>query len=151
MLLIPESECTTSTFGAFISSEIGAKSLIGSYGRFLNSAGLTAIAVEASRRVWPSGVARATCAHADVAGGAAAVVDHHLLAERLAERKRQNPRDDVGRPAGRERDDERDGAVGKGSRGPDQAQQRRGTDGSHRHAAQLAAPSGRTHSFHSLL
>jgi hypothetical protein len=99
----------------------------------LNSAGLTAIAVEASRRVWPSGV------------------DHHLLAERLAERKRENPRDDVGRTARRERDDERDGAVGKGSRGPDQAQQRRGADGSHRHAAQLAAPSGRTHSFHSLL
>ena len=61
MLLMPDSGWTTSTFGAFTSSEIGAKSLIGSYGRFLNSAGLTAIAVEASSRVWPSGVARATC------------------------------------------------------------------------------------------
>jgi hypothetical protein len=30
MLLIPDPGCTTSTFGAFTSSEIGAKSLIGS-------------------------------------------------------------------------------------------------------------------------
>ena len=84
MLLMPESGRTTSTFGAFTSSEIGAKSLIGSYGRFLNSAGLTAIAVEASSRVWPSGRRARDLPHAGVAGGAAAVVDHELLPERLA-------------------------------------------------------------------
>jgi len=45
-VMMPESERTTSTFGALTSSEIGAKSLTGSYGRLLNSAVFTAIAVE---------------------------------------------------------------------------------------------------------
>src|SRR5215469_12065675 len=52
---------TTSTFSTTASSVIGAKSLIGSYGRSLNSDGLTAaLPTGTSASVYPSGAALAT-------------------------------------------------------------------------------------------
>ena len=65
--------------------------------------------------------------HAGVAAAAGAIVDDHALAERLRQRLGQDARDDVGRPAGRERHDQRDGAgriVRLGGRGRQRGQQR---------------------------
>ena len=47
---------------------------------------------------------------ADAAAGAADILDDHRLAERCPHLVRHDPRRDVGRPAGRERHDQRDGA-----------------------------------------
>ena len=50
---------------------------------------------------------------ADHAGAAAAIVDRHRLAERIADRMRDQPRRDVDRAAGRVGHHDGDGAAGK--------------------------------------
>jgi hypothetical protein len=53
--------------------------------------------------------------HAGIAASAAAVVDDHRLAQRLLQGERDDARNDVGRPARRERHDQGDHALGIGS------------------------------------
>ena len=53
---------------------------------------------------------------ADHAGAAAAIVDRHRLAERRADRLRDQPRRDVDRPAGRVGHHDGDGAARKALR-----------------------------------
>jgi hypothetical protein len=53
----------------------------------------------------------------DIAAGAAAVLDHELLAELASELLRHDAGDDVGRAAGRERHHQADGLGGIGLRG----------------------------------
>ncbi len=67
--------------------------------------------------VWPSGGAETTACVPMRAGRAGAVLDHDVLAERLAERRRDQPRDDVAGAARRIGDDDVDGAVREGLRG----------------------------------
>src|SRR3984957_2770272 len=62
---------------------------------------------------------------ADVAGGAGAVLDQDRLAERLIEMSADDARQDVGRAAGRERDDEGERAIRPGC-GPGAGKRRRG-------------------------
>jgi hypothetical protein len=49
---------------------------------------------------------------ADVGAGAAAVLDNDLLVETLRHRRRHEPRDNVERTAGRDRNDETDRLLG---------------------------------------
>jgi hypothetical protein len=79
---------------------------------------------------------------ADVAVGAGAVVDDHRLPERVGERLRDQPRDDVRRAAGRERHDDLHGLVGEcgeggiGRRGGQQQRAERADDLQMHHSLQ---------------
>ena len=64
-------------------------------------------------------------AHADVAAGAALVLDEHRRAQHLLHLRRQDARDDVGRPARRVGDDDLDRAIRVGGKRRTDAEKRR--------------------------
>ena len=105
----------TMTRSKVASGATGMKSRAVSNGRALNSEALTAVPLEISSSVWPSGAALATISPGHHAAGAGFVVDDHGLAERLAELLADGARRQVGSAAGGIGHDEADGLRWKGS------------------------------------
>ena len=111
MLLAGRSAFTAKTCGVTTGSQIATKSLNGSYGIGVVEARIDAIGAGGEQDGVAVGLGTRDVAVADVAAGAALVLDEHRAAQHLLHLGRHHAGGDVGGAAGRVRDHDLDRAL----------------------------------------